>query len=290
MKRISLLLAVCAAPYLTGCAVVAHQMSAKETEIEVSLDGNALPATSKAILARSQTLVMATNDKVSLGAAQAFEKEGYQVRTEPSQSSVEEMAAADRRAALQKACKGGARADAALIGFVVSGQVTNGMVGQLMGRAKSVQKWELEVLDCRTGELGAISGVANLDVGVHQNIAEVTQKVASAVGAKVAAAVGPRTARTANATRAAPAPLPIAPAPVAATSTDAPAGSMSTMELQQRLGALGYKVGTADGVMGKRTVDALRSFQGTNKLAVTGTLDAATNAALRQKTPQFARF
>jgi hypothetical protein len=166
------------------------------------------------------------------------------------------------------------------------------MVGQLMGRAKSAQKWEMEVLDCRTGELGMISGVANLDVGVHQNPGDVVQKVASAVGAKVAGAVGPRTARNAGTTRAAPAALPIAaaPAPVAAAPSEVPAAWMSTLELQQRLAALGYRVGTPDGVMGKRTTDAVRSFQGSSKLAVSGIPDAATLAALRQKTPQVARY
>lgn len=58
---------------------------------------------------------------------------------------------------------------------------------------------------------------------------------------------------------------------------------VTTMEIQRLLLALGYQPGTADGVMGKRTVDALKKFQQDNNLPKTGQADYATIGKLRQK-------
>lgn len=56
---------------------------------------------------------------------------------------------------------------------------------------------------------------------------------------------------------------------------------MSVADMQKRLAALGYPVGAADGVMGKKAVDALKAFQKDNKLAVTGELNNETITKLR---------
>jgi len=56
---------------------------------------------------------------------------------------------------------------------------------------------------------------------------------------------------------------------------------MPLRSAQERLNELGYDAGTADGVMGNRTANALRTFQRDNNLPVTGRLDAATSQALR---------
>jgi hypothetical protein len=90
------------------------------------------------------------------------------------------------------------------------------------------------------------------------------------------------------ATKAAPAPA--APA-VAAETTSAPTPAiaepppqkMTVQEIQQRLSALGYKPGPADGKMGKGTVEALKKFQQDNNLATTGKTDNETLAKLQQK-------
>ena len=60
---------------------------------------------------------------------------------------------------------------------------------------------------------------------------------------------------------------------------------MTIYELQDRLGALGYKPGAVDGVLGPRTVDALKKFQGDRNLAVTGNINAETIRALRSAKP-----
>ena len=51
---------------------------------------------------------------------------------------------------------------------------------------------------------------------------------------------------------------------------------MSLLEVQKRLLELGYQPGTADGVMGQRTVDAIKKFQQDNNVPVTGRIDSDT--------------
>jgi hypothetical protein len=51
-------------------------------------------------------------------------------------------------------------------------------------------------------------------------------------------------------------------------------------EAQQRLQLLGYEPGTADGVMGSKTVLAVKKFQADHGLAVTGTFDPKTLQAI----------
>lgn len=51
-------------------------------------------------------------------------------------------------------------------------------------------------------------------------------------------------------------------------------------DAQSRLGALGYPVGTPDGVAGPRTAAAVHAFQAQNDIRPTGRLDEATKAAL----------
>lgn len=57
---------------------------------------------------------------------------------------------------------------------------------------------------------------------------------------------------------------------------------MSVAEVQKRLLELGYQPGKADGVMGQRTIDALKKFQQDNKLQVTGRMDYDTVEKLRR--------
>jgi curli biogenesis system outer membrane secretion channel CsgG len=79
----------------------------------------------------------------------------------------------------------------------------------------------------------------------------------------------------------APAPMPVAaaaPMPAPAPMLAAPAAVQinSVRDAQNRLNQLGYDAGTADGQMGRKTVDSIRNFQRDRRLPITGTLDNAT--------------
>ena len=80
-------------------------------------------------------------------------------------------------------------------------------------------------------------------------------------------------------------PPPAAPAVAAAPAaaeTPAPAmvEPMTVAQVQQRLNALGYPVGPADGIMGPATREKLKAFQAARGLPSTGELDSNTVAAL----------
>jgi len=59
-------------------------------------------------------------------------------------------------------------------------------------------------------------------------------------------------------------------------------GNQSILQMQQQLNALGYDAGTADGVMGQKTRNAISAFQEDNNLKATGRLDLPTKSALEQ--------
>jgi hypothetical protein len=79
------------------------------------------------------------------------------------------------------------------------------------------------------------------------------------------------------------APSTAVPAQAAATAPSpsrAASNPLSLRAAQNRLNALGFGAGAADGQMGPHTRHALVAFQRSRGLAVTGTLDAQTAAAL----------
>lgn len=61
--------------------------------------------------------------------------------------------------------------------------------------------------------------------------------------------------------------------------------SQEIREVQTKLNEKGFHVGTIDGIMGPKTVQALKSFQSKNKEPVTGKIDHRTLAALGVATP-----
>jgi len=68
----------------------------------------------------------------------------------------------------------------------------------------------------------------------------------------------------------------------APSHTSASTGAViSVRAAQQKLNELGYDAGTADGVMGRKTAEALRDFQRARNLPQTGRIDSATSQALQ---------
>jgi peptidoglycan hydrolase-like protein with peptidoglycan-binding domain len=83
----------------------------------------------------------------------------------------------------------------------------------------------------------------------------------------------------------APAAVPLAAPRSAQDGTErvSAARPMTAKEVQERLISLGYKPGVPDGVMGQRTVNALKAFQRDKGLPQTGTADEQTMLKLQAK-------
>jgi Putative peptidoglycan binding domain len=107
--------------------------------------------------------------------------------------------------------------------------------------------------------------------GFVGTMAGVGGTINTAVGSTMENAAKGSGGESADKSKAEPAAAPVAKAPE----------PMSIADMQKRLAALGYPVGAADGVMGKKAVDALKAFQKDNKLAITGELNNETIARLR---------
>ena len=82
---------------------------------------------------------------------------------------------------------------------------------------------------------------------------------------------------------AAPAAEAAAGAAAAAPAKQAPKPSKFVSKKQTALKTAGFDPGPIDGVIGKKTREALRGFQKANNLKETGRLDKATIAALKKK-------
>ena len=117
------------------------------------------------------------------------------------------------------------------------------------------------------GTMAGIGGTVNTAVGsTVENMA------------KGSSSESPDKAKAEPAAATPPATPPTTAQPVAAAKAVEP---MNIADMQKRLLALGYPAGTADGVMGKKAVDALKAFQKDNKLPVTGELNNDTITKLR---------
>ena len=91
--------------------------------------------------------------------------------------------------------------------------------------------------------------------------------------------LAPATAEVATTTP----PLPKIDAPrIEPPSDRLVAEAMSVAQAQRRLAELGYEPGPIDGVLGKKTIDALSKFQREKGLSASGKLDDATVRQLRQ--------
>jgi peptidoglycan hydrolase-like protein with peptidoglycan-binding domain len=71
--------------------------------------------------------------------------------------------------------------------------------------------------------------------------------------------------------------------PAVAPTTSIATTKEAVKEAQERLQTLGYQAGSADGVMGAKTIAALKKFQSDHSLPVTGQLDRKTLDALNAK-------
>jgi len=88
------------------------------------------------------------------------------------------------------------------------------------------------------------------------------------------------TSSTPAASTSASAPASANPAQPATPNAPAVVPSASVKKLQQELGQLNYYEGSVDGIMGPQTIAAIKDLQRQANLPQTGTMNAATQAAL----------
>jgi len=115
----------------------------------------------------------------------------------------------------------------------------------------------------------------------HGNrLAKISATALAAAAITVAGcAAGTASAATLSAVKPAHTAAPAAYTAPARTLSEGMSGS-DVKALQQRLAALKYYPGPADGAFGSDTLEAVWAFQAINRLTVTGVIDAATRRAL----------
>ena len=106
-----------------------------------------------------------------------------------------------------------------------------------------------------------------------------THNHAATSSTPAASASAPASANPAQPTTPA-APAPANPAQPTTPAAPAVVPSASVKKLQQELGQLNYYEGSVDGIMGPQTIAAIKDLQRQANLPQTGTMNAATQAAL----------
>lgn len=297
------------AAVLSGCVALALAPAAvyvgglvngsRESAVNVTIDETTFSSEIRTLLANSKSLAISTSGRAGVKAADLFEtRGGYQVTIDRSTSQVGELTGSERRDTLRKLCSG-SRADVAMLGRISKTESNNMWTSVMTGRAKIKTEWIEDLLDCRTNKAMSFGGTFEFDAGIYspKSPSELEEIIGAEIGGKILDAIGrnklgqigqPTTtepirnsspSNNENATRSAEGASTSAKSQPFAGSQNVAA--MSVAEVQKRLFELGYAVGTADGVMGKRTVDALKIFQRASDIPATGRIDVETTNKLR---------
>ena len=160
-------------------------------------------------------------------------------------------------------------------GTVAIGAVLGGALGAAVGNHRGAGI---------IGSEGAIAGTAvaaNQTAGAQMSIQDqYNNAYVQCMYARGNQVPGAAAQPTAEMQVAPPPPPPPPAAPQAAGNVPPRFVPMSLAQAQSRLNELGYPVGKPDGMMGRKTHEALRNFQAAHGLPQTGELDSATAAAL----------
>lgn len=280
-------MALALAPAAIGVGAIAN--SARDNVITVTVDQQTFTPEVRATLANAKSLAIVAGDRSAIRAADLFEtRGGYVVTIDRPSAKVGEMTSSERRDVLRKLCAN-PRPDVAMMGRTIRTETGNTLMGTFTGRANLKNEWAMDILECRTNTARAFGGTFEIDVGMSNQKAqaEYEEMIGAEIGGKILDAIGRGARQVAGSTSNTPGPQARQEVTVNTAPSQPKAESrkpMSTLELQQRLQALGYKVGNPDGISGKLTTDALKKFQQDNQLAVSGVADDDTWVRLTQKT------
>ena len=279
----------------TGC-VTTLVGGLMENSVEVTVEENSFSPTAREELRKAKTLRFIAMDRASIKAADLFEtRGGYIVKIDRLAAKAGEMTGSERREALSQLCKTHS-SDVALLGRVVKTQTGSTVAAVFTGRAKIDQNWVMDMLSCRTNKFDSFGGALKLNVGIYNADADaqLEEMIGTEIGTKILSAIGKGSVAGPDsrqeATKAAPLQSPSAttpispvspmpPPPIASVETSPKA--MTNIEVQKQLNVHGYQVGIPDGMLGKRSVDALKRFQQDKGIAVTGKADSDTVERLR---------
>lgn len=276
---------------LGGCAATMLVGGVMENSVEVTVDEANFSQASRNLLRGARNLGVVSLDRASIKAADLLESRGgYIVKIDRQTAKAGEMTGSERREALTNLCRAPS-IEVAMFGRVVKTEAGSTVATAFTGRAKLDQNWIMEMLECRTGTFHSFGGALKLNVGVYNANAqaEIEEMIGAEIGTKVLASIGrDKTGSPQPKSAAANMAQPIqsaqvAPAPAATPAPRVDAKPMSIAEVQSALLSLKYQPGPADGMMGRRTVDALKKFQSDNSLPQTGQLNPETQARLAEK-------
>ena len=278
---------------LSGC-VTTLVGGVMENSVEVTVDENNFSLAARSTLRKARNLGVVSMDRASIKAADLFEtRGGYIVKIDRQTAKAGEMTGSERREALGNLCKA-PNIEIALLGRVVKTEAGSTVAAAFTGRVKLDQNWIMDMLECKTGAFNSFGGALKMNVGIYNANAqaEIEEMIGAEIGSKILAAIGrdkagaptqavaPIEAKSTQAAQIAPVQAPAA----ATQSLRADAKPMTTAEMQRALATLKYQPGTPDGMMGRRSVDALKKFQSDNGLPQTGQLNPETQAKLLEKT------
>lgn len=293
MKNLALHLfaGVVAATTLSGC-VTTLVGGLMENSIEVTVNEGNFSQAARDTLRKARNLGVVSMDRASIKAADLFESRGgYIVKIDRQAAKAGEMTGSERREALANLCKTPS-IEIALLGRVVKTESGSTVAAAFTGRATVDQNWIMEMLECKTSTLNTFGGALKMNLGIYNNKSqqEFEELIGAEIGSKILSAIGRDKTAASMPTevnpiaKVAPGTQPPSvqmPAPTASVRPDAI--PMGTADMQKALALLKYQPGSADGMMGRRTVDALKKFQSDNGLVQTGQLNLDTQAKLVEK-------
>ena len=298
---------------LTGCMVAAlapavgMATGVMKNSVTVSIDDNTVTPELRSAFASAKTLTVVAGDRTSVKAADALESSGrLQVNIDRPTAKNGEMTGSERREALRKICNGstGVRPDLALLGRVVKTESNNVAIAALTGRVKTTSDWSVEVLRCSASQVYVMTGKIEFDVGMYNlKPTELEEQAGTELGKKLVAsllasggevlptsqqAVSVKANQTESSAVHREAASPNAPLPVSQSGQTQMESRMlpahSNQEIQRRLVQLGLLAGKTDGIMGKKTTDAISgATSGAQGLIAGATDDAKAGAKDAQK-------
>lgn len=270
---------------LTGCAggiplevipsIAADANAMRGDQVKVSVKAGGESDQAIKVLKQAKRVEFLVADNVSMYVARVFERNGVAVKSRrlSSDGSTTVMLESEVADMFKESCASG-RADVVVMLRLDDQKTSHMAMDMVTGRSSIQDIWRMGVMDCSTKSKSSIAGTTEYDVGGFSNeIEKMEQYSGEGIGNRILEAAGIKT--IANQGK-----VTDASAATDSSRTQYSPKVVTIKDAQERLNAIGYNVGKADGVVGKKTKEQIRAFQKSKGLKQTGTLDAETMSAL----------